>query len=444
MKLRLLAWIVAVCPPLASCEGEEADRTQILDLQADVSADVVTVVTVRWETDNPTGCHVEYGPVGERGLETPGDTPDTRVHEQLLLGLPASTEVEYQVQCTEGVVSDVRTVTTGNLPIELPGIAVSGVGHEHYMAVPLIGNTTAATILDPDGNIVWYTIDNRELDIYRVRLAGDGQGVIYNAASVSGDPAEDSEIVRVSFDGSDRTAIPVPLLAHDFVELPDGTLAAIVVEYREFDGEDLRGDQIIEIAPDGTQQVVWSAWDCWDPAEVIGTDTEFGWTWANALDYHPDEDAYYLSIRNFSTIVKIDRSSGECLWGLSGAAGTLELDGGSSPFLHEHQFHVLEDTIVVFDNDGAGGTRSRVIEYAYDVDAGTAEEVWSYTPDPSIYSFVLGDVTRMEGGDSLVTWATLGQIQRVTPDQQIGWQLNTDLGYALGFNEVLESLYVAD
>ena len=442
MKLPRLIWVLSWL--VFGCEAEEADVTQILDLAAVVSEDIVTVVTVNWETDNPTGCHVDYGPAGSRSLETPPDSPDSLVHEQTLLGLPASTEIEYQVQCTEGVVSEVQSITTGNLPSELPGIDVTGSGHQRYMAVPLIGNTTAATVLDPDGNIVWYTIDNRELDIYRVRLSGDGQGVIYNAASVSGDPAEDSEIVRVSFDGSERTTIPVPLLAHDFVELPDGTLAAIVVEYRDFQGEDLRGDQIVEIDLDGTQRVVWSAWDCWDPAEVSGTDTEFGWTWANALDYDAGEDAYYLSIRNFSTIVKIDRSSGECLWGLSGAAGTLELAGGSSPFLHEHQFQVLEDTIVVFDNDGAGGTRSRVIEYAYDVDAGTAEEVWSYSPEPSIYSFVLGDVTRMDDGDTLVTWATLGQIQQVTPDHETVWQLNTDLGYALGFNEILETLYVAD
>ena len=47
--------------------------------------------------------------------------------------------------------------------------------------------------------------------------------MIYNAASVSGDPADDSVLVKVALDGSSEEEIVVPLLAHDFVEHPDGT-----------------------------------------------------------------------------------------------------------------------------------------------------------------------------------------------------------------------------
>jgi len=66
----------------------------------------------------------------------------------------------------------------------------------------VLGNTTAVTIIDPAGEVVWYHTEDRDLDFYRARLSLDGTSVLYNAASVSGDPAEDSELVRVALDGS--------------------------------------------------------------------------------------------------------------------------------------------------------------------------------------------------------------------------------------------------
>ena len=34
-----------------------------------------------------------------------------------------------------------------------------------------------------------------------------------------------------------------------------------------------------------------------------------GWTFANALDYDPADDAYYLGMRNFSSIARINRQT---------------------------------------------------------------------------------------------------------------------------------------
>jgi ABC-type transport system substrate-binding protein len=214
-----------------------------------------------------------------------------------------------------------------------------------------------------------------------------------------------------------------------------------VVEYREHEGEQLRGDSIVEVAPDGTQTQVWSAWDCWDPSETLGTDLEFGWTWVNALDYDDEREMYIVGSRNFSSIIGVDPASGTCPWAIGGTVATVELTGGSSPFLHQHQSEITaDDHLIVFDNDGSAGMVSRVIEYALDWDAGTAEQVWSYTADPTIYTFVLGDVARMPDGSTLVDWSGSGQLQRVSADGEVTWQLNTDLGYAFGFLSVEPSV----
>ncbi len=278
--------------------------------------------------------------------------------------------------------------------------------------------------------------------MYRVRLSGDGKSLLYNAASVSGDPADNSELVRIALDGSEETSIPVPLLAHDFVELPDGTLAAIVVEYRDFEGAPLRGDKIVEIAPDGTQTTVWSAWDCFDPAtEPVDDMQQVGWTFANALDYDLASDAYYLGMRNFSSIVKIGRDSGACEWVLGSTGPTLEFAGVSARFLHQHQFDIQGDRILVFDNEGSPANESRVLEYQLDFAANQATEVWSYTSDPTVYSFVLGEPTRLADGGVFITWSASGQLERLNAQGQSTWKLNTSAGFAFGFHTLADSLY---
>jgi len=420
----------------------QADPVEILDVSAQHSDTIRTVVTVEWETQPAAISYVEYGLDEGLGRVTAiGNEPATS-HRAVLLGLPPETDVWYRVVAEYGgqeVTGELEMSRTGALPQQLPSLTASGEGMGQAMLVTLLGSTTAPVIIDSLGRIVWYWLDDSGLDVYRARLSVDGQSVVYNAASVSGDPSDESQLVRVALDGSWVEAIDVPLLAHDFVELPDGTLGALVVEYREFDGAPLRGDQIVEIGTNGETTVVWSAWDCFDPALTEHGEMDHGWTFANALDYDAAAGAYTVGLRNFSSIVQVDRASGECLWGLGGQAATLDVTDGT-PFLHQHQFHLLGDSLLVFDNDGSGAGDSRVVEYALDLDAGEAEQIWSFSTDPSVFVFVLGDAHRFDDGDTLVTWSVAGQIERVDPSGSVRWSLNTDVGYAFGFNTVIEGL----
>src|SRR5690606_38139419 len=127
------------------------------------------------------------------GLQTPLEAEETSEHEALLLGLPQETRVYYRVVTWDGDsagVSDVGSIETGRIPGGIPEMEVEGDGHDDFVLVPVLGNTSAVTIINPAGDIVWYHTEDRDLDFYRARLSLDGTGVIYNAASVSGDPAE--------------------------------------------------------------------------------------------------------------------------------------------------------------------------------------------------------------------------------------------------------------
>jgi hypothetical protein len=422
----------------------DADEAVPRDVSARVSEAIRTVVKVTFTTDAPAQGYVEYGTTPSLGLRTPSESTASVTHERDLLGLSADTDYYYRVVASSGgeeAKGDVLSIRTGNLPLGMPPLTLEGDGHAGFVLVPVLGATTAVLVLDSAGRIVWYHEDDRELDFYRARLAVDRKSILYNAASVSGTPSDASELVRVSLDGSSTTSIPVPLLAHDFVEHPDGTLAAIVVEYREFQGEELRGDQIVEVDPDGNLTTVWSAWDCFDPETTPGDDIALGWTFANALDFDPEVDAYYLGMRNFSSIAKIDRKTRTCEWVLGTFGATLDFAAGSTRFLHQHQFQIRGDRMLVFDNEGSAGNESRVLEYTLDFAANLATEVWRYVSEPPVYTFVLGEPTRLENGDTFVNWSAAGQMERVSPDGVARWRVNSGVGYAFGFNTLAEDLY---
>jgi hypothetical protein len=426
--------------------GSSPDARRPANVVATVSEQIATVVTVRWTTSVPTTGYVEFGPTRQLGVRTPVETTPAQDHTALLLGLTADAPAYFRAVSAENGAAvaggDVDTIRTGNLPVGLPQPTVSGTGFDGFVVVPILGVTTAVTILDAQGNVVWYHGDDRKLDFYRARLSVDGKSLLYNAAKISGEPLATSELVRVSLDGAQSTSIPIPFLAHDFVEHPDGTLAAIAFEDRQdADGNRVRGNKLVEVAPDGTQSTVWTSWNCFDPVAVPGDDPQQGWTFANALDYDAATDAYYVGMRNFSSIAKVNRTTGACEWVLGLYGSTFTFASGAGRFLHEHQFDVRGDHILVMDNDGAPGDVSRVLEYQLDFATMTATQVWSYTATPSVYTFVLGEPIRLADGGTFVNWSTAGQMERLDAGGNSVWKLNTDAGFAFGFQTLTTSLY---
>jgi arylsulfotransferase ASST len=432
-----LAVLVAAC-------GDSNDARRPSDVVAQVSEKIATVVVVRWTTSVPTTGYVEFGPTSALGARTPVESIPALEHTATVVGLTADKLHYYRAVSAEGgaavAASGVDSIRTGGLPTDLPDLTQTGSGYDGFVVVPILGGITAVTIINSKGEIVWYRTEDRALQFYRARLSVDGKSVLYNAAQISGDPTPDSEIVRVSLDGSQAIGIPVPYLAHDFVEHPDGTLAALTFEDRDLAGTRVRGNKLVEIATDGTLTTVWTSWNCFDPATVTGDDPPQGWTFANALDYDPAEDVYYVGMRNFSSIAKVNRA-GACEWVLGQFGSTLTFAAGTARFLHQHQFDVHGNRIVVMDNDGAPGDESRVVEYEIDVAAKTATQVWSYIPMPTIYTFVLGEPIRLADGGTFVNWSAAGQMERLDAGGMPVWKLNTPAGLIFGFQTIAATPY---
>jgi hypothetical protein len=436
---------VAVALVLIAC-GDASNPKRPSQVVATISDTIATVVKLRWQTSEPTVGYVQFGSTAGLGMRTPTEPTPSESHSVVLLGMPADATCFYRVATVDGaatIAGEVESIRTGSLPIGLPPLTQTGSGGSGFIVAPVIGSKTSVTMLNAKGEIVWYHADDRQLDFYRARLSVDGKSLIYNAARISGSPAADSELVRVALDGSGSSAIPIPYLAHDFVEHPDGTLAAIVFEDRDVQGTTIRGNKIVEVAPNGTQRTAWSTWDCFDPSVIQGDNIEQGWTFANALDYDAAEDVYTVSLRNFSSITRVNRKTRACEWTLGLGASTLSFAQGSSRFMHQHQFQVHGDRILVMDNDGAGGHQSRVIEYQLDLRNKLATQVWSYVSSPSVYTFVLGEPQRFDDGSTFINWGGAGQMERLDSTGVSVWKLNTAAGYVFGFHTLVDTLYSA-
>jgi len=244
------------------------------------------------------------------------------------------------------------------------------------------------------------------------------------------------EIVRAPLDGSEAESTHVLDGHHDFVELPDGTLTYLETDTHTTDDGFVIGDKLVEIAPDGTATDVWTVWDHFEYDPLMPTIAGSGWTHANAIDYDAERDVYYLSVRNFETIIQINRSDFSVEWMLGGdRSSDFSLLGDGSSFSHQHQFHLLPDEgrILVMDNFYVANEASRVVEYSVDFENFTYEEIWSFEPDPAIFVYGLGGISEIPAGNRNVTWSSAGQIDQVSADGDPVWRLNGSIGAGFGY-----------
>lgn len=427
--------------------GTTEEAATPLEVTAEVSTVVHTVVTVRWTTTEATRGYVEFGNDGAYGLRTPLTESGTS-HEVVLLGLHADTEAHFRViSVDEGgaeLPTDDYTITTGSLPPELPALTVTGevkgwIGQ--YQVVPIQGTGYAVAVIDDQGQIVWYDVLDSDRNVMRALIAADRQGLVYCLTTVGGEGGTEtpSLVRRTSWDGYTVEDLTFPDMDHDFVELPDGTYAAIVLTHE--DGVPGMADSIVEMSHDGTTTTrIWNAWDDTWLREFENPEA-MNWTHANGLDYDPVDDAYYISSKEIGTITKVDRSTGESLWYLNGNANIFDFTEGSEMVRMQHQFELQPGGILIFDNGTGDRGYSRAVEYTLDEDKMVADEIWSYIRDPSVVVFAKGDVARFADGTTQVVWSSAGEIQNVDPDGTVHWQLNTELGYGITFVQVVDSLY---
>jgi hypothetical protein len=170
----------------------------------------------------------------------------------------------------------------------------------------------------------------------------------------------------------------------------------------------------VEITPDGTTASILDTNQIFDGATCH----------ANAIRYSETEGVYTLSDMGAGDLIWVDRETRSVIQRLS----DFNIDWGN----HQHGHHLLNDSIVLFNN-----ARRLTQEFSLAPATEQTSAVWQY--GTSFSSEVLGDVQRLPNGNTNITYSTAGRIHQVGPDGSL--VMETVIGTSIGYSVWRESLY---
>jgi hypothetical protein len=160
----------------------------------------------------------------------------------------------------------------------------------------------------------------------------------------------------------------------------------------------------------------------------------------NSIHYSKADDSLIVSDLDQDSYIKFNRQ-GQVAWTLGGKSSSFK--GAGATWDNQHGFHILApDKLLIFNNGPMGaGAGSLAIELQLDLTAMTATRAWTYTANPSIANNVMGDVQRLDNGNTLVTYSTQGIVHEVDSTGKLLQSLSWGLGGAIGYSTKRKSLY---
>ena len=272
----------------------------------------------------------------------------------------------------------------------------------------------------PEEIVYGYLLPNGNL-LFRSRTARhEGEGPQFGGRSLSLIELDWNSNVVWKYESPDM------FIHHDFERLLNGNtlvllwspvpaeLAAQVKGgYASDDQEEMWGDVVHEITPDGEVIYEWKSWDFLNVDEdvICPMEGRHEWSHQNALNVTPEGDLL-VSYRQTSTVGIVDKASGEFRW-----------KWGPGEVTHQHHPTWLANgRIMIFDNGchRRGASRSRIIE----VDPETNEIGWEYTgtPDISFFSYNISSAERQPNGNTVICEGAPGRIFEVTQSREIVWE----------------------
>ncbi len=415
-----------------------------LGATASVDPDVPTVVTVAWEADGDS--YVEYGPTAAYGMVTP--TQAGTAHNVPLYGLAPDAEVHWRA-VTVGVGEDEGVAQTGGPGPGFPSISVTvdepGRSEEGYWFGALfefLGHTPRIGAFDrTTGALVWFYQGTDGMTSVDAQFVAGSNDVYFNQFNASFS-VDNGNIRRVTLGGDVVGEWYTPLAHHMFAQLPDGKVAFQSLDTRTWtdpetgETDEVASDAVMELDPtDGSTVEVFNVWDWleptwnrhWDDLSIYPGVAD--WTHGNAIKYTPDTDGYLLSLGHANTLIDFGRSDGQ-LREMYGAEG-VPVAADSLAFDYQHDPTWTEAGTLTMFTTNLDAHASGAIEYA--LRDGELHEVWSHdVHDGDLQAIALGQVTRLENGNTLVAYGAEGVMREVDPDGAVVWEAVSDQGFGNG------------
>jgi hypothetical protein len=244
--------------------------------------------------------------------------------------------------------------------------------------------------------------------INSARMSADGQSLWIIRENLQGAPLQ-----RVTMDGLTEETYSNVVGSHDITPVTGDTMAYL--DYGETDC-----DSIFEIDNAGNTVEVFES------DGVTGTGGSIQSCHGNTVRYSLRDDAYTFS--DHRQDVAVVGRDGTLMWKLTDVvSGGNDSWGGS-----QHGTHLLEDSLLIFANDGAGNGASAVFEFAFD--GSVIREFAS-----GGHSTNFGDVQRLPNGNTVITYSTDGLIQEVDAEDNVVREAQA--ASAFGYASFRDSLY---
>lgn len=436
----------------ASDDTAPPDELTVDGLEVSV-ATISTVLEVRWRTDAPTRSDVT-ATFGDETI-TVSETEATEEHHAVLVGVPPQTEVTVRVTADGTDASAEAVATTGALPAWVPDFAYEAREPESaepgIRLIPVILATGGGLVgVDVQGRVVWsYPPSDTLVEVpFRVWRSLDGEAILFNSNAPSAD--SDAPVYRIPLTGDDVSVTKLRGAHTDFVEYTPGGYLSLGWDIRDVgDGRMVLGDTIVERAPDGTERVVWSAWDDFEPdlsmtyGNLYPADpTVEDWTHINGIAYDPATDEVLVTTTWNSAVIAVERTSGEIAWWFNDFGGTYASEDEPGRIDFPHSVQPIDGGVLVFSrgNFNSPGACSAAVDVALDDGARTAAETWRYESEDCLLITFLGGAERLPGGNTLITWTTAGRLDEVTPGGGLAWRVGTPIGAGFGFSTLVDGL----
>ena len=435
-----------------------------------------TMPVVQWTQRVDThSTRIRYRFENERWMETPMIDRKAGIYETVLLGVPENSRVTFffkaEVEAgnpNNGVddqgngalfspwESEQFTFTSGALPSIIPRPTVSVfdpqlASGDRY----LLGSVEDTAdpdryyagpfwiyIMDRAGRIVWYYRDFASNPCMAYpRLSRDQTHLYIEKRSFFNEAGYQPKILRMTLDYRHQETMDIPGLDDCMDITTDGGI--LFNTHSSDDGSFLK-----ERRPDGTIREIWSC-DRW--AIIHGLILTENFCYSNTVSWIPQKDSVLLSFPYVSTVVEIDRSSGELVHQWGSALDSCSFEPETSGFEFNHfptwtpEHTLLVSTHQPGHKDKKCVGKHRFVEYSMDDTENALSVRWEYDNDDGQWPMYKGEAVRLDNGNTLINYGTGGVIKEVTPEKTVVWSVKWDADFSDDhFNKMVGHMILLD
>jgi len=375
-----------------------------------LSSAIPTVGVVEWSLAGapPSSAKVVYvlSDASDSTLNRGGEAPvnlGQPNHRTLLLGLKQSKDYTFHIEASRNGQTcrsqDYVLPTTGRLANSPTPVTVKVAQADKRRPGFIVASSGAslpssAYIIDADGDLVWWSPAPQNPTRAQMDYEGENMWMVSLNLTNSG-----GEMRYVSMDGEqEQRDVPgLEYAHHDFTVMPGGKVAALAWSRPGIDPE----SNLVIRSPDGTVTTPFTIGN-----NLYRSDSFH----ANAIHYLPTDDSFTIADRNPNALVKVS-ASGTPEWQIGGSCEGAPAGGkcAARDWQVVHGHHLLDDgTFMVFNNGYTD--RAHVFEFKVSETPSSFAATVVKDDTGTAASTNMGDVQRLPGGNTLVTYATDGLI----------------------------------